>query len=898
VTQTAEAPLFHLTQYNEAMRLILTHENADFDAIASMWAAHRLYPETQPLLPRRINRNVEQFLILYWDAFRYARADEWRRRRVDAIILVDTHGMNSVRGVVRNPKVLVLDHHTNYTEQPGWTYEIASVGATTTMLVEKIQQAGLILSAEEGTLFLLGIYEDTGSMTYDTTSSRDISAAAWLVDQGAMLSVVRQFLSVPLTPLQRDLYDELQTAVRWLDINGQTIVITAAAAPDGYEEEVSSVVHRLRDALAVSGLFVLVHMGRDVQLVARSTNEYIDVAHVARKLGGGGHSRAAAALIPKTSLIEVERRLQTLVHEAVKPMVHVGQLMSYGVQTIAATTKVSQAAERMRRSGHEGYPVVDEVSHQVVGLLTRRAVDRAMSHDLGQLPVSRVMRAGAITVRPSDSIERLQQLMLTEGWGQIPVLEEMGDGAAALPIGIVTRTDLLNHLFRPATDTAVPDMRGLMANTLNPALWQMVQVISKKAGELEMPLYFVGGLVRDLLLGTSPTDVDMVVEGDAIMLARGLQAEYGGEVHAHGRFGTAKWFLHTAVWQVIAAAQPKKESVFTELPDLPSIDFVTARTEFYTEPTALPTVSQGSIKLDLHRRDFAINTLAVRLDGAHLGELLDFYGGQRDLEQGIIRVLHSLSFIDDPTRIMRAIRLEQRLGFQLEPRTAELIDTALPLLNRITGSRIRHELELSFREPDPVPVLARFESLKLLAQIYPGLRWTEETAVPFEWIPQYLKDDTWQHALGDNPPLFIYFAIWMISLPEDVQEGTMNRLMVRKATRKDVTACQHALLELQGLPDQPKPSEVADVLRPYPPRVLLVLRIALENAREAGWVEQYYRTWRHIKTCITGSTLREMGLKPSPEFAIILDTLLAARLDSEVTTEAEEKALLRQLLKA
>ena len=886
------------------MRLILTHENADFDAIASLWAAHRLYPDATPLLPRRVNRNVSQFLTLYWDAFRYIRPREWKKRRVHRVILVDTHAMNSVRGVVHEPDVFVIDHHTNYKRNEKWSYEVESVGAATTILVEKIRASGKQLTPEEATLFLLGIHEDTGSLTYDTTHARDVTAAAWLVEQGAILSVVRRFLNIPLTVAQRELYDRLQTAVSWIDIKGQTIVLAAAEAPEGFSDEISSIVHRLRDVMALNGLFVLVRLGQDVQLIARSNNKYVDVAAVAQKLGGGGHSRASAALIPKATLSEVQDQVLALLPDAVAAKANVVQLMSYGVQTISADTTVSIAAMRMQRTGHEGYPVVDESEQRLIGLLTRRAVDRAMSHDLGNLPVSRIMKAGVVTVRPSDSIDRLQHLMLTEGWGQIPVLAETDTSTSlsagvsndSLPIGIVTRTDLLNHLFQPKPETAVPNMRRLLSTQLDEALWQMVLVISPIADELDFPLYFVGGLVRDLLLGKSPTDLDMVVEGDAIELAQRLQADYGGEVHAHSRFGTAKWSIETAVWQNIAAKYPDAAHICNEPHALESIDFVTARTEFYAEPTALPTVSQGSIKLDLHRRDFAINTLALRLDGVHLGELLDFYGGQRDLEMGIIRVLHSLSFIDDPTRILRAIRLEQRLGFHLEPRTAELLHSSLNLLDRVTGARIRHELELSFREPDPVAVFARYEAIDLLRHIHPGLAWRQETAVTYANARNLLQDESWRAALGGESVVFVYFAIWLLSLPEAVQDGALTRLMVRKATRQDVEACRKALTAVHAFPDDVQPSQVEFALRPYQPRVLLVIRAMLEGERGAEWVERYYREWRGVKTAVTGYHLREMGLKPGPHFAVILDELLVARLDGLVADEVGERALLSELL--
>lgn len=879
------------------MRLILTHENSDFDAVASQMAAHKLYPDTVPLLSRRLNRNVEQFLMLYWNAFSFMRASDWAKQRVDALILVDTQSVNSVRGVVSNPEIQVIDHHVDYEPKEDWAYQVEGVGATTTLLVEQMRHTGVTLTREEATLLLLGIYEDTGSLTYDTTTPRDVAAAAWVLEQGAMLSVVRRFLNIPLTPAQRELFDRLQAAVEWIDVKGQSLVVAAATVPDDFQEEISSVVHRLRDALAVGGLFVLVQISQDVQLVARSNSDQIDVGYVAEKLGGGGHSRAAAALVPKRDLEDVRQELMSLLSEAVQPGVKVVQLMSVGVQTIDADTTVEQAATMMQRSGHEGYPVIDPEAETLVGLLTRRGVDRAMSHDMGRLPVSRVMKAGVVTVRPSDSIDKVQQLMLNEGWGQIPVLPQAETAANGRPIGIVTRTDLLNHLFQPSPEAAVPNMRRLLRESLHPALWHLVQVIGEVADELGMPLYFVGGLVRDLLLDHEPTDFDMVVEGNAMALAHRLRKRFGGDVHTHERFGTAKWFLSTAVWEQIASARVDNGAgAFTDLPDLPFIDFVTARTEFYTEPTALPTVTKGSIKLDLHRRDFAINTLALRLDGRHLGELLDFYGGQRDLDEGIIRVLHSLSFVDDPTRILRAVRLEQRLGFTIEPRTAELMENALPLLNRVSGSRIRHEIELSFHEPNPVAVMARFAELGVLVQIHPGLAWHEETADHFVQVPQMVADEAWRQALNDESPVFVYFALWMVSHPLAVQRAVMKLLMVRKATREDVRACRRALQALRELPGDAPPSRVERALRPFPPRALLVARIAASDAQVVSWVEKYYREWRHVKTAVTGHDLREMGLPPGPRYAVILDKLLAARLDGEVNDASDEQALLAELI--
>lgn len=882
--------------YNDIMLLILTHENADFDAVASQLAAHKLYPEGLPLLSWRVNRNVEQFLTLYWDTLPFLRPVDWHRKRVSRVVLVDTLVLPSVRGIRADKvHVQVIDHHEVGSERNElWSYHTEQVGATTTLLVEMLQASGLGLSANEATLLLLGIHEDTGSLVYDTTTVRDARASAWLLEEGARLSVVRRFLNITLSDQQQQLYDRLQKAAVWENVEGQSIVLSAVDAPPGFDDEISAVAHRLRDTLAPDGMFLLVQLKYNhVQLVARSGSDHIDVSKVARALGGGGHSRAAAATIMDRELPEVLEQIIGLLPSIVKPMAKVSQIMSYGVQTLPADTKIFEAAEEMKRWGHEGYPVVDQATNELVGLLTRRMVDRALSHQMGDLPISQIMRAGRVTVRPSDSVDLVQRLMIREGWGQIPVLRDGKDGAdESVLIGIVTRTDLINLMTDEAGKETEPDMRQVMILSLSPAVWGMVKAVGKVAHEMEMPLYFVGGLVRDLLLGKPPYDVDMVVEGNAIKMVRRLQSLFGGETRSHAQFGTAKWLLTPEIWQLLAPG--------IEVDGLPmDIDFVTARTEFYVRPSALPEVEQGSIKLDLHRRDFTINTLAVRLDGAHLGELLDFYGGLRDLESNLVRVLHSLSFVDDPTRILRAVRLEQRLDFNIESRTAELITAALPLLDRVTGDRIRNELEMCLREPQRILMMARLAEIGALAQIHPGLTWQTPTAQTFEQAEKVLKDPVWSGVLADESPAFVYFALLLLPMPPIVQDEVMARLKVRKATREDVFSTRTLLEELSSLPKEAKPSQVVSALRNYQSRVLLVALAAIGLDSEVGLkIDSYQRNWREVRTSLNGYDLLDMGLQAGPQIGILLDRLLAARLDGEIHDDEGEQKLLKLLIES
>lgn len=871
------------------MILILTHENSDFDAVASQWAAHRLHPEATPLLARRVNRNVHQYLTLYWASFNYMAAEDWERRRVDKVFLVDTQALPSLRGLKAGTPVQVIDHHTIQEQRPDWEYYIEPVGAATTLLVEQIRAQGLALSVQEATLFLLGIYEDSGALTYDTTTPRDVQAAGWLLEQGADLGTVRRFLQIPLTPAQQHLYHQLQSAAEWFHLEGHAVLLAATRAADDFEDEISAVAMRLRDALVPSAMFLLVQLPYRIHLVARSSSDEIDVAVVARELGGGGHARAAAATVHSDDLAGLRRQVLALLPAAIQPAIRVADIMSHHIKTIPMSTAVEEAAQEMQRYGHEGYPVVD-AQGRIVGLLTRQVVDRTMNHRLGQTLVRQVMKPGRVVVHPTDSIWHLQSLMLNEGWGQIPVADE-----SDRLLGIVTRTDVLRALGQPAQAAAESNLRPLLAKALPPRLWRLVTAMGAVADELAMPLYLVGGPVRDLLLGQPSADLDLVVEGDAITLARTLAGRFGGETRTHARFGTAKWILHPAVWSILSPASTPADPSPATLPE--AIDFVTARTEFYTQPTALPTVQQGSIKLDLHRRDFTINTLAVRLDGAHLGALLDFYGGRRDVEQKLIRVLHSLSFIDDPTRILRAVRFEQRLGFTIEARTLELLLASRDLLRQVTGPRIRHELELALFDDRPADILRRLDELGILTYITEGLGWSAEAQAGFARLPAMLTDPAWAEVYRPDELDAIYFFIWMAPHPPAVQEAVMERLRVRKTTRSDLQHVRQLCAILPQLPAAAPPALIEKQLRPYAPhpRALLAVRALTSDPTTAEQLERYWREWRHVRPAIDGHTLKRLGLKPGPIYQKLLDALLAARLNGEVRSPEDEWALLEQL---
>lgn len=873
------------------MDVILTHDNADFDALASQLAAHKLTPEATPVLSQRLNRNVRHFLALYWDELPFVKSDDLPRRPIERAIIVDTQNVQSMRGMSKKTAIQIIDHHAEREAAPEeWQVVVDTVGATTTLLVEQIKERKIALTPIEATLLTLGIYEDTGSLSYGTTTPRDIYAAAWLLEHGAMLDVARSFLHQPLTEEQRRLYEHLLEHVENYDVEGLPVVIAGTSIPEPVQE-ISTLAHQMRDMLDPAALFLLVEMPSHIQLIARSTVDAIDVGAIARYFDGGGHTRAAAAIIRDQSIDWVKKAVLKQLRRAIRPSLTVADLMSHGVQTLAPDARARDADSQMRRYGYEGFPVVSD--GRIVGLLTRRAVDRAIDHGLDGVRIEQLMEAGEVSVLPSDSIPALQQVMMSSGWGQIPVV----DGERKV-IGVVTRTDLIKHLGHSAPPA---DRRAEIAQELEQALPPILMALTRMAGrqahDAGLSLYVVGGFVRDLLLGYPLSDLDFVVEGDAIRLTHILQQTFGGETRSHGRFSTGKWLLDGNTWAAIA------ERLEVPLPGderLPShIDFVTARTEYYHAPTELPEVERSSIKHDLHRRDFTINTLAIRLDPLVFGQLLDFYGGEADLREKRIRVLHSLSFVDDPTRILRAARLEQRLGFRIEARTEELIRHALPLLDKVSGDRIRHEIEWILDEDRPERALRRLADLGALAAIHPDLGCDSRVEDAFDALRRAAdapgrKQPVWPELEGIDLE-WPYFAVLTYHLSWDDVQTIGRSLKVQHRTLAALEDLHTLKPHIEALAGGLPPSRVDAILSRTDDRVLLAAWAAAPEAARSH-IADYAIRLRHITIAIDGSTLKERGLRPGPHFGTILRRLRAARLDGEIETPEQEEALLKRLI--
>jgi len=861
------------------MQIVTSHENTDFDGLASMLGAAKLYPKAIAVLPQRLNRNLRDFLALYWDELPFVRREDMPRGRISVMTLVDTQSIPSLKGLSADTHVRFIDHHPVETKlEDRMSFHSGDVGSTTALLVDQICQTHVSVSPVEATLLLLGIYEDTGSLSYPSTRPMDARSAAWLLEQGANLEVVNEFLHRPLSEDQRQLYQKLIEAAEFHEFAGQTVVIASAKAT-GYLEEISTLAHKVRDLYEPAALFLIVDLEVRIQLVARSSSEAIDVAHIARQFGGGGHRKAAAALVRGQSLSETREQLLEVLDESIQPAMTVRELVSYGAHTLAPDTSVREAEDMMRRYGHEGFPVVAE-DGKLLGVLTRREIDKALQYQRGDASIKNYMHKGGIAVAPSDPVEYLQEVMMEHDVGQVPVVE------GGEIVGIVTRTDLIKLWSKPRRRSRADEMATRVREALPSELFDFVLQASQSAREMGYSLYFVGGFVRDLLLGKPHLDLDLVVEGDAIALAKGLSSVAGGRVHSHDRFGTAKLIFDG------------EDTV------VPFVDFITARREFYEYSTALPQVERSSIKQDLYRRDFTINTMAISLDEDAFGQLLDYYGGERDLEEGLIRVLHNLSFIEDPIRILRAVRLEQRLGFRIEEMTEDLISDALEWLDRVGGERIRQELNVVFQEQEPAKPLRRLAELGVLRQISPILAWDASLEEQLADYPAALA--YWQAlpaerqlAAGSRCPTLptTYLALVSLRATGDEVQALAGRLKLSKDDTHVLVEANELGSALSALTRaELRPSDIFRLLTPYLDEVIFTCWLASQDEFTKRQLELYHQEWAYVEPQMDGDELKTMGLPPGPQYAVILNALRDARLDGKIKTMDEERAMVQQMM--
>ena len=662
------------------MDLITTHINADFDALGSLVAAKKLYPNSRLMLPGSQEKAVREFLSLAKELVVFESERECRLYDITRLVLVDTRHKSRIgiasELVDKGVEIHVYDHHPKMKDDVVADKDIyEEVGATVTILADIIKKKGIKLTPLEATIMLLGIYEETGSLTSRTTTKLDVDMASFLLSNSANLVIVSSYLSGKIS-----------------------------------EEEL---IDTLRDRVEIG-------------------------------------KRPAAVSVNKI-------------------------LSDLGYKNI-----------RMK---------IPNVNRDVDG--DRKDISKKM-----------------VKLLPKNILNLLRQI-------------------------------------------------GRLGNARG------------------ISVFVVGGLVRDLMLGAKNLDLDIVVEGDAIKFGHAIAKKLDAALIIHRRFGTC--------------------SVVTK--DRLKIDFATARKEIYEKPAALPTVEFSSLKDDLVRRDFTINAMAVSLNKPSYGQLIDFFRGEKDLAGGHIRVMHDASFIDDPTRIFRAVRFEQRFGFKIDNHTEDLIKHAIKIemFDKVEPQRIRDEIILILKEDEPLKALNRMAQLDELRFLHPNIKLNKRMTKLYKEIKEvcrWYNDSSFKKRAIDT--WLIYFMAMLGSLSYNDVVKICDRFVFRKGERLRILSYKEhaarvtkALVAVSG---RLQPSRIYAMLEPLSFEVILLVMADMASGAAKSRVKDFFRKYNGVKTSIGGEDLKIMGLKPCPDYKVILDKVLHAKIDGKLKTKKEEIVYAKRLV--
>ena len=846
-----------------------------------MVAAKKLYPHAELVFPGSQERKLRDFLDVF-NPVEIKRLKEIDFSKVAKLIIVDTKKPGRIGPLAkllskRDLKVHIYDHHPLVKgDIRGELEKIEDVGATATIFTELLKNKKLSPTPMEATILSLGIYEETGRLLFPSTTERDLLAVSYLLRKGANLNIVSNFLKVEFGAEELDLLNELVKSSREIVLCGIKIMI-AKAYRETYVGDAAHLVHRIMDMEDIDAGILILGMEDKILLVARSRVAELNVAGLLEEFGGGGHPNAASATIKEASIEVVADRITGLLPGHVKPVKVASDIMTSPVITMQWDSTIKEAEDILTKYGVNVLPVRKD--ERYFGLISRETVEKALFHGFKNHRCMEFTTTDAITVGPDTPARDIETIMIEQNQRFMPVIK---NGQIT---GAITRTDLLRVLYEEFLRRRHIDKEGITEKPVvgrNLVSWikerfpreifELLRVSGELADSMGFSAYLVGGTVRDMLLGQENLDIDIVIEGDGIFFAEALSERLKASVRYHRSFGTARI-----------------------VKDGLRVDIATARTEYYESPAALPTVETSSIKKDLYRRDFTINALAIKLNPKDFGLLIDFFGGQRDIKEKTIRVLHNLSCIEDPTRAFRAVRFSERFGFKISKHTENLIKSAikLNLFEKLSGSRLCEELFIAFRETNPVRTLKRLSDLGLLQVINQKLVFDKKLEATLVSMNETLA---WYNLLymEEKADMGVLYLMALLSrLNDDDRKGALERLLTPPSIKELVLNGMSKSAGILGKLPVKNPVRLYHLLENTKIEIILFSMAATKDANRKKEISQFLLELRKIKPVLTGEDLKKMGFTPGPVYSEILRKLLDAKLSGKLRTVDDEIKFVR-----
>jgi len=861
------------------MNIIVGHTHMDFDCLASMVAAKLLYPEFEIILPNNIERMVKRYLDNEGIPVEYTYSTELKEN-IDKLIMVDNDDLERTgidKKLIKDADVLkIFDHHDNPDES--WIEKDTEVihkpyGANITLLLEIIFDKQIEFDSSFIKIFLLGIYEDTGFLTYISITKNDVDIFNRLFQllEEPDLSFINKYLLTDFNKEQLSIMDDLADSAEIIETNGNTIAYCMTER-DEFVDNLAIVVQRLMIILSVDIIFTIVRLDKNIYFWSRSNVKDVHVKKIAEDLGGGGHPSAGYALIKDKTFVEIREKVYGLIDKYFITGKRAEDIMTGEIIYTTEDSIVKDVKEKMVAHNHNRLPVVD-YENKLIGVISKKEIDKLVNHDLKDTPIYNYINFSIPTVKPGRSINHIKQIFLKE---KFPMIIVINDGGTV--IGVITLEDVLENEFpEEQYKSGKKNYKKKLEYNLPKDLYNIIVKLGEIADYLNYKAYIVGGMVRDLLLERENYDLDIVIEGDGLKYAKKVKEIFDVEIDLHKKFKTAVLFF-----------------------DDYKVDIATARSETYKSPGALPDVISSSLKYDLYRRDFTINAMAISISEDDFGDLIDFFNSYNDLKNELIKIMHNISFIEDPTRILRAVRFAARFDFEFDRQTKKLIEDAIDLnmLDKISGRRIKDEIKLIFKEDYPEKCFLLMDEMDIFEGIISNTHFTKEKEKLFREIRHVLH---WYDHLYLNEEIntiYLYFLALLYDLKMVKIENYGDKFELTKQFKiisQEVKTFIRKKYQVVKRNDSLKKSKVYDLFKGLKfESILFLTAFYREDEKFQRYSSIYLIDIYPKEPLLNGKDLKKMGIKNGLRIKKILNDLKIQHINDKIETKKGAKKYIKK----
>jgi len=857
----------------KASTVILTHAGADLDAISSIFAASKLYPGSIIINPGSLDINAQKIVSIFGESIKLSKVKEIPlrvKRNIKRIIIVDTKSFERIgegKELIKlnqNAEIIVFDHHPGESDLKNSKIIFRKCGANTTILVDLLRRKRVVLNPFEATLIAFGIFEDTGSFSFPSTTQEDFSSMTYLFSFGVDMKIIHHYLSPFLGTDQINLLRSLLNNFEEYKIKGSKVAI-AFGEMETYVPGLSLIAHKLIELIDVDVVFVVVKMKRDTYIIGRSTSPDFNLIPIISQFNGGGHPTAASTLVRDISFDEIRDRIINATASSYFPVLKAYHIMSSPVKTVHPSTTIKEALNIMIRMGYSGLPI--EENGRITGMISKRDLEKVLFFEKRERPVKQFYSPLIIKVEADSDLREIEETMIKNNTGRV-LVEQEGEIK-----GIISRSDLLRaykikeelsetssrvspSFFLPKKEL----VRKLIEYSMPKKIIQYMKTFGRVAEENSLEIFLVGGAVRDLFLKIESLDFDFVVS-DALKFGDKIKKTFKGKI---------KFYQDT---QTVHFSS-----------DSISFDFATARREYYTEKSIIPIVEKASLKEDLARRDFTINAIALNILPKRFGEIHDFYGGYSDLANRKIRVLHSMSFIEDPSRILRAVKYMVKLGFSLSEDTEYLLRKALELnvLKSKHSQRILNELNELFVLDKASEAIKIMEKLGILENIFGIKKISSRT---YDRISR-AQDYSQKYNIKEDFSL-ILLTILLEGHTKQQKEKILNYLSLRRSSIASFMNSTSLITKFHKNFYKIPEEELFFILRSTKEYVSIAY-LTKATGNEKAFIKDYFEKLRPIRIETKGTDLIRLGIKEGPVFRQIFDELLKLKIKGKIKNKHDE----------